>query len=250
MKKVTILMSLVMFLGGCVFGGGGTTLKNLNVRWIHVSPDEILPLNLTQSGNGGITIKKEYSYTHNGGDINWVEVIADVDGDESGDFEFQVLSVNPYERTANNKILLIPEKEEKGTIAVSSEGQEVIVEFEIFPSGRIADIISPITKVPVMFNFATGEHSKEYGHIGAVSRTENKLRAEVVILDADDFWEPFVSLNNLQEYEYEEMEFEGSFEKVYLIKCGDDGYAAMRFTTRSGGGWGFIYKYSETGVFE
>lgn len=206
----------------------------------------------TFSGNseGGIQVNKEvyFGFT-NGATSSIIEVKADVNGDTSGEFHFDLVTENPHEKISNNALKIVPNVPEKGIITIQSQGIEKTVSYEIFPSGVIFG--NPFkTKQPVGFDFSSGERVEGTKHdMWMYGDDHYTIHARVgAILDSkpNTFYDNFVEANNLQEYEYEEMSFEPDLGKIYFIEC-SKGYAVVIFHTS---GWGFIYKYSETGIFE
>ena len=247
LKRSVLLLLVVVLLTGCV-GAGKVNKKTINLTWRTIPTDiSVMTLNDKEM----IAMGNRYAYTPTAMDAVWVEVEADLNGRKSVDFNFQLNSVNPYEQTGNNKLIIQPERAEKGSILVEAEGHEELFEYIVFPANIIKIWGSPNDEVA--FSFEQGKHVK-YGE-GDIQFTTQPdplyhLKANVVILDAYDFWDEFVNVNNLHEYNYSEQVFKPDLSKLYLIKTKNKGYAAMRFTVRSDSSCSFIYKYSETGIFE
>ena len=243
MKRLSALVLVLLFLTGCVFPRDN--LKRLNVTWRLVNESVSL---LALNSEGGLDVREKYFGYVPGVSSSSIYIEADVNGDTSGEFEFDVASINKHERVSNNKIKIIPQVAEKGSVLVSSQGLEKMVEFEIFPTGAIrGNILYP--NIPQGFNFVTGNMEFGVKHDMWMFDSPEVMYAKVgAIIDKkpDTFWDDFIEINNLHSYEYEEMSFEPDYNKVYLIKC-EVGYAAVMFHTS---GWSFIYKYSETGIFD
>lgn len=246
---------LVMIMAGCVLLSGCNFMRvkpapTLNVYWRNVQDAEIRTLT---SEEGGLNVGGgNYSFTPGRLSRVMVEIEADLDGETDKEFEFELTTQNSYKQVAPNKVVLEPEHPEKGLVKVSAEGQEKLLEYEIFPSGAVHKGRDYIYEAG--FDLEKGTPAI-YGHIYPAYNNPPAygpaIKANVCILDAEheDFWEDFVSIKDVTGYEYTEMEFDPEFRKLYLIKT-DNGYAVVKFSASTGYTWQFIYKYSETGVFE
>lgn len=248
--KFIVLLILCLVLTGCSFT---TTRSQLNVRFRNIRQDTLVQALDITSEEGGLTVEEvPYSYVPNALSSTLFEIEADLSGKTDKMFDFELTTRNKYERVAPNKVVLTPEQPEKGIVKVAVEGQEKVVEYEIFPSGVVWET-KELTALPG-FDFETGTSAVK-GHLYPIynspPRERPTLKANVCILDlqADDFWTDFVSIKDVTSYEYKETEFKPDFRKLYLIKT-DHGYAVVRFDVYTGVRWSFIYKYSETGIFE
>lgn len=237
-----VLLILSVFATGCI---GTSVEKQLNVEW-HITEKAVNTMSASEQVGGGIQLKqKQYGWVGSG-----IEVHADVNGDTEGEFEFRLSSDSPSKRIANNILQIRPEVPEKGSLVVSSQGLEVVVDYEVFPRGVLnPDLMNH--SVPYGFNFVTGQRERGLTKtLYTYAKDLLTIYGNVAILPentGEDWLVDFANINNLHEYEYNETTFEFEDDKIYLVKCGDEGYAAVRYI---GGMWTFIYKYSETGVFE
>ncbi len=236
-------------LVGCVNIGNET--QQLNVVWRNVQfqSSEITTLNYE---GGGKVLSKEYSYAPTKLDITGVEIEADLSGDKTREFEFMLATENTYEKVANNKIRMATDHAEKGSVVVKVDDQEAIVPYEIFPAAVVSTWTSPNSGD--YFNFATGEMvGRDEGDIGPTTPPDSpalKATIATVGIETVDFWKGFLDTNNVHEYEYSEQTFEPDFGNVYVVKTRNGGYAVVRFTARLGHEYSFMYKYSETGIFD
>lgn len=246
MRKIAFILLVFVFITGCTWGSVPDVIpKQINITWRNVPNEGIQAL----SEDGGIKMsdKQYYAYTPDTGDSVVVSIEADLNGDTSKDFEFQVTSANQIVKVANNKALLIPSEPEKGSLVVSTEGIETLVSFEVFPTMALGlNIAEP--HLPSGFDFATNTRVQRKADI---YWQEWKAHANVVIIKKQvmDFFEEFANLNNLHELDYAEQEFIPDFDHLYVIKC-KDGYAVINLLRSSGLSFSCIYKYSETGIFE
>ena len=124
--------------------------------------------------------------------------------------------------------------------------------YEIFPAvvSTLSDVTEPRTTTLALRGVWSGL-TREIGP--RTTPPDNPaLRATIatVKIETVDFWQGFLDINNVHEYEYSEQTFEPDFGNVYVVKTRNGGYAVVRFTARLGHEYSFIYKYSETGVFE
>lgn len=248
--KILVVCLVCVLAMGCVLSVGSK--RKLNVTW-HIVEKEVA----TQIVERGVTtveiVKKEEigaSKRYYGWVGSGIEIRADMGGDTRGEFKFQLTSDIPSEQIANNIIKIKPDKPERGSLSVSKEGQEVIVEYEIFPSGILYPH-SIYPEIPVGFDFKNGTRRNYYTDSMYMQGLSMEVHGLVAVVDqergGEEWLHDFAEINNLHEYEYEEMTFEPEYRKIYLIKCKDGGYAAVQSISS---GWGFIYKYSETGIFE
>ena len=250
-KLILFLLGVCLLLTGCfgAIGGGGS---QLNVVWRHFRLNEIATLNYEYEG-GRTVLAKEYSYVSTKLDTIGVEIEADLSGDTTRDFEFTLTTKNTYEKVANNKIHMFTNYAEKGSAVVKVDDQEAIVPYEIFPAAVVSTWrMSPNSND--YFSFARGVMvGPDEGDIGPTTPPDKpalKANIATVKIETVDFWQGFLDTNNVHEYEYSEQTFEPDFENVYVVKTRNGGYAVVRFTARLGHEYSFIYKYSETGVFE
>lgn len=247
MKRLIWVVIAMLLLSGCT--NITRPYKQLNVNWRTVSESESVE-------GMKLEMKEQYYGSVSRGSLSYILVEADINGDTSGEFEFEIITENPYEKIANNILRITPEVAEKGNIAVSSQGLGKIVDYEIFPVGQLdGDFSEPF--VPVGFDFKTGK--KAVGEKRDMWMYGSEFAGRDIIVHAigvalkledytktGDYWEDFAALNNLHEYDFEEITFNARSTDVLVVKC-QDGYAVVK-TKQSG--WLFMYKYSETGIFD
>ena len=252
-RRIFLLLVTIVLLTGCV--GGGVGVKKLNVRWKIVPMDEVT--SMAVDGEEGVnTLEKRYARMPTEMDRSVIEIEADLSGKTSGEFEFELATNNPYEKVRNNAVRLEPTQAEKGSVLVKAEGEEAVVPYEIFPANIISVWGNPYRETA--FSFEQDKHvMANEGDVRFTNPREDEepyhLKANVAIApieSRDDFWEDFIKINDLQEYEYKEKIFKPDLMNLYLIKTKNGGYAVMRFTASAGYKWNFMYKYSETGIFE
>lgn len=243
MKKLLSILVLCLLTTGCL--STSEVKKTLNVTW-QIVENEVTTMNVGRTKSDSV-IKQQYGWVGSG-----IEIKADMDGDTSGEFNFRLTSDVPTEQIANNIIKINPDKPEKGNLSVRKDGQEVIIEYEVFPQGVLYPH-SWYPEVPVGFDFEKGIRKERYTESVYMQGLSMELLGKIVIIDpergGEEWLHDFAEINNLHEYEYREYEDVGheiDLSKIYLVKC-KNGYAAMKFISSGGV---FIYKYSETGIFE
>lgn len=250
-RPILFLLGACLLLTGC-FGTVGGDRSQLNVVWRTFHPDKITTLSYEYTG-GGTVLEKEYSYASTKLDITGVEIEADLSGDKTRDFEFILNTKNTYEKVANNKIHMTTNHAEKGSVIVKVDDQEAIVPYEIFPAA-VVSTWRMSSDSDDYFSFERGVMvGPDEGDIGPTTPPDKpalKANIATVKIETVDFWQGFLNTNNVHEYEYSEQIFEPDFDNVYVVKTRNGGYAVVRFTARLGHEYSFIYKYSETGVFE
>ena len=125
MKRLVWVVMAMLLLSGCT--NIPRTYKQLNVTWRTVSESESVEGMKLEMG-----MKEHYYGSVGRGSLSYILVEADINGDTSGEFEFELVTENPHEKIANNILRITPEVAEKGTIAVSSQGLGKVIDYEIF----------------------------------------------------------------------------------------------------------------------
>lgn len=242
------MISISLLLVGCT--GGVVTKKTINLSWRNISADP----SLMAEGGEKIMVGKRYSYMPTSMDVNAIEVEADINGKKTGNFEFQLASGNDFTQVANNKIVIEPTAaEDPGTMLVSTEGQEEIFDYVIFPAVVLSAWGSP--RKETAYSFEQEKHVMfDEADIWFVTDEEGeapyRFIANVAIVDSESFWTSFINANNLHEYDYEVQSFRpGDDNKLYFIKTKNNHYVVLQCTAATTWTFNFMYKYSETGVF-
>lgn len=249
-----VLLVLSVMLSGCISGGVNKT-QRITLNWKIVSlGTNALSMDTEKAGVN--LVGNRYAYQSTEMDRNAIDIEAKVSGSKPTNFDMKIATSNEFERQTNNKILLQTDHAEQGTILVTTDQQEELFEYIVFPAVVLSAWGNPHGETA--YSFEQGRKvTFEEADIWFTNPSDGEepylFKANVIevpIVTMDDFWADFVNATNLHELEYEEISFKPDLSKLYYIKTKNGGYAVVRFTASSGWHYNAMYKYSETGIFD
>lgn len=253
-KYLALLLVPVLMFTGCIVEREKKP-QRIQISWRLVSLNTVSAFSAGDEG-GVKLIGNRYAYVPTEMDRSNVEIEVNVSGNPKK-IDLQLATINNYERIADNKILLKTDHAEEGSIKVSTEEIEEVFDYIVYPAVMLSVWGNP--KKESAYSFEQGKHVFfEDSDIRFIAPPEDddeyiyhfKANAAIVPIKTKDFWTDFVQINNLHELEYEEMAFIPDSDNLYCIKTKNGGYAVLRLTAASGFHYNFMYKYSETGIFD
>ncbi len=251
MKKLFLFILVCVLFTGCFLQVEHPS--QINVTW-RIVGEGVQPANEIELGEEMIQVNQDVFYGFSSKTYRKSVVVeADVDGDTSREFEFELSSENQYKKLDNHRLSIEPETPEKGAITIRSGELEKNVLYEILPTSGFSH--SPFHPYRYKgFDFATEtivEREKRDLWRDGLEPFHYYIGAGAVIdiyqeLTAANFLDHFVATKDVREYEFEELKVFPDGGDTYAVKCESGGYAVIAFVSRGA----FVYKYSETGVFD